>query len=340
MAKKETLQASDILRDIRGGNYKPVYCLMGEESYYIDEITNELMSRVLTEDEKVFNEVVLYGADVSAADIINEARFYPSFANHRVVLVREAQLVRDLDKLSLYMQNIMSTTILILNYRNGKIDGRLQVAKEISRKGVLFESAKIYDNQVAGWINSWLQVKGFTIESKASEMLGEFLGCDLARIVKELEKLLIVQPKDQMRITADLVERNIGISKEYNNFELLRAIIARDALKANRIVNYFRDNPRNNPLVVTSTVLYNYFSKLMLCYYVPQKNDRAIMEALGLKSQFQVRDYTAGLKIFSALKCMQIIAHIRECDAKSKGVRNPATTDHELLRELIFRILH
>lgn len=340
MAKKETLSAASLIADIRNRHFKPLYCLMGEENYYIDEITHALMESVLSEDERAFNEVVLYGADVNAEQIIGEACYYPSFAEHRVVLVREAQLVRDFEKLASYLQKPLPTTILILIYRNGKLDGRKQASKEISRNGVLYESTRLYDNQVAGWISSWLQVKGYTIEAKASEMLGEFLGTDLARIVKELEKLLIVQPKGQMRVTADAVERNIGISKEFNNFELLRAVIQRDIVKANRIVNYFRDNPRNNPLVVTTTVLFNYFSKLMLCYYLPDKSDRSIMEALGLKGLFQVRDYTMGIRVYSALKTMQIIGDLRLCDAKSKGVGNPATSDYELLRELIYKIMH
>lgn len=340
MAKKEALTAASILQSIRNRQFAPVYILMGEENFFIDEITDALMNTVLTEDEKAFNEVVLYGADVTVNDIINEARFYPSFSNHRVVLIKEAQMVRELDKLVHYVQKPLSSTILILNYRNGKLDGRTKLSTEVSRNGVLFESKKLYDNQVAGWISSYLQIKGQTIDPKAAAMLSEFLGTDLSRIVKELDKLVIVQKGSNSRITPDLVEKNIGISKEFNNFELLKSIVMRDVLKANRIINYFRDNPKSNPIVVTNTVLYNYFSKLMLCYYLPDKSEANVTRALGFKSSFQTKDYMIGMKSFSALKTMQIIAMIRTCDAKSKGVANYSGSTYDLLRELVFKILH
>lgn len=340
MAKKEALTSVSILQSIRNRVFAPVYILMGEENYFIDEITNVLMDTVLTEDEKAFNEVVLYGADVTVTDIINEARFYPSFANHRVVLVKEAQLVKELDKLVHYVQKPLVSTVLILNYRNGKLDGRTKLSAEVSRSGVLFESKKLYDNQVAGWISSYLQVKGQTIDPKAAAMLSEFLGTDLSRIVKELDKLIIVQKGSNSRITPDLVERNIGISKEFNNFELLKSIVSRDVLKANRIVNYFRDNPKSNPIVVTNTVLFNYFSKLMLCYYLPDKSEMGVTRALGFKTSFQSKDYLIGMKAFSALKTMQVIGLIRTCDAKSKGVGNYSGSSYDLLRELVFKILH
>lgn len=340
MAKKETLTFASIMTAIQKREYAPVYVLMGEENYFIDQITHALMTTVLTQDEKDFNEVVLYGADVTAQDIINEARFYPSFADRRVVLVKEAQLVKDLDKLAVYMQQVMPSTVLIINYRNGKLDGRTKFAGEVGKHGVLFESKKLYDNQVAGWISSYLQTKGQTIDPKAAAMLADFLGTDLSRIVKELDKLTIVQNGSGGRITPDLIEKNIGISKEFNNFELLKAVVTKDVLKANRIVNYFRDNPKSNPIVVTNTVLYNYFSKLMLCYYLPDKTENGVIKGLGLKGSFQAKDYMEGMRRYSALKTMQIIGIIRECDARSKGVGNYSNTTHDLLRETIYKILH
>ena len=338
MAKETTYE--EIARDLKNRIYKPVYYLMGEESYYIDRISEYIAQTVLNENEKEFNQTILYGADTDIATIINAAKRYPMMSKYQVVIVKEAQGVKNIDELSYYLQKPLESTILMLCHKHGVLDRRKKLAAEIEKVGVLFESKKIKDAQLTGFITSYLKRKSIEIEPKASEMMAEFVGTDLSRMAGELEKLIITLPKGQKRITPEQIEQNIGISKDYNNYELRNALIIKDVFKANQIIKYFEENPKTNPLQMTLSVLFNFFSNLMLAYYAPEKSEQGIAAQLGLKSPWQSKDYLAAMRKYSGVKVMQIIGEIRYCDAKSKGVGNSSLGDGELLRELVYKILH
>ena len=338
MAKETTYE--EIARDLKNRIYKPVYYLMGEESYYIDRISEYIAQTVLNENEKEFNQTILYGADTDIATIINAAKRYPMMSKYQVVIVKEAQGVKNIDELSYYLQKPLESTILVLCHKHGVLDRRKKLAAEIEKVGVLFESKKIKDAQLTGFITSYLKRKSIEIEPKASEMMAEFVGTDLSRMAGELEKLIITLPKGQKRITPEQIEQNIGISKDYNNYELRNALIIKDVFKANQIIKYFEENPKTNPLQMTLSVLFNFFSNLMLAYYAPEKSEQGIAAQLGLKSPWQSKDYLAAMRKYSGVKVMQIIGEIRYCDAKSKGVGNSSLGDGELLRELVYKILY
>lgn len=338
MAKEVTYE--EIVRNLKNEIYSPIYFLMGEEDYYIDRISDYLVNHALTETEKEFNLTVLYGADTDIATVINAAKRYPMMSKYQVVVVKEAQHLRNIEELTYYLQKPLASTILVFCYKHGALDRRKKITAEIEKAGVLFESKKLKEAQLPGFISSYLKRKQVEIEPKASEMMAEFVGADLNRMAGELEKLIITLPAGQKRITPELIERNIGISKDYNNFELRNALIAKDVLKANQIVKYFEENPKNNPLQVTLAVLFNFFANLMLAYYAPEKTDQGIATQLGLRSPWQSKDYMIAMQKYSGVKVMQIIGAIRECDAKSKGIGNPSTPDGELLRSLVYMILH
>ena len=338
MAKEVTYE--EIVRNLKNEVYSPIYFLMGEEDYYIDRISDYLVNHALTETEKEFNLTVLYGADTDIATVINAAKRYPMMSKYQVVVVKEAQHLRNIEELTYYLQKPLASTILVFCYKHGALDRRKKITAQIEKAGVLFESKKLKEAQLPGFISSYLKRKQVEIEPKASEMMAEFVGADLNRMVGELEKLIITLPAGQKRITPELIERNIGISKDYNNFELRNALIAKDVLKANQIVKYFEENPKNNPLQVTLAVLFNFFANLMLAYYAPEKTDQGIAAQLGLRSPWQSKDYMIAMQKYSGVKVMQIIGAIRECDAKSKGIGNPSTPDGELLRSLVYMILH
>lgn len=330
----------EIVRDVKNGVYVPIYFLMGEEDYYIDRISEYIADRVLTEAEKEFNLTMLYGADTDIATIINSAKRYPMMSKYQIVMVKEAQNLKNLDELTYYLQKPLMSTILVFCYKHGVLDRRKKLAAEIEKAGILFESKKLKDAQLSGFISSYLKRKRVDIEPKASEMMAEFVGADLNRMAGELEKLVITLPDGCSRITPEQIERNIGISKDYNNFELRNALITKDVLKANLIVKYFNNNMKNNPLQVTLAVLFGFFSNLMLTYYAPGKSEQEIASFLGLRSPWQAKDYLAAMKKYSGVKVMQIIGEIRLCDAKSKGVKNSSVSDGDLLRELIYFIMH
>lgn len=338
MAKEITYE--EIVRNLKNRVYSPVYFLMGEEDYYIDRISDYIMDTVLSEVEKEFNLTVLYGADTDMAGVINAAKRYPMMSEHQVIVVKEAQGLKGMEDLVYYLQKPLLSTILVFCYKHGALDRRKKITAEIEKAGVLFESKKLKDTQLPGFISSFLKRKKVEIEPKASEMIAEFVGTDLNRLAGELEKLIITLPPGATRITPEQIERNIGISKDYNNFELRSALIEKDVLKANRIVKYFNDNPKNNPLQLTLAVLFNFFSNLMLAYYAPEKTEQGIAAQLGLRSPWQSREYMAAMRRYKGIKVMQIIEAIRTCDAKSKGIDNSSMSDGDLLKELVYVILH
>jgi DNA polymerase-3 subunit delta len=311
---------------------------MGEEPYYIDRISDYIEQNVLAEEEKGFNQMVLYGRDVTIEDIVSNAKRFPMMAERQVVIVKEAQdLSRNIEKLVSYAQNPQPTTVLVFNYKYKKIDKRKALYKELKKTGVVFESKKLYDNQVPDWIRRVLAPKGYTISPKAAQMLVEFLGTDLSKVNNELEKLKLIIPQGQ-QITPEIIEENIGISKDYNNFELRKAVGEVNRVKAYRIINYFADNPKDNPTVVTIALLYNFFSQLLQLHGLNDKSPRAVASSLRINPYF-ANEYISAARNYPMRRVSQVIAVLREFDVKSKGVGANALPQSDLLKELMVKIM-
>src|ERR1035437_728034 len=342
-----------IIIDLKNKVYHPVYFLMGEEPYFIDAISDYIEKNVLDDGEKEFNQTVVYGGETNIASVIGTAKRYPMMSNYQVVIVKEAQNMKGLtptpsskaesseDKkfpLELYIDNPQKTTILVFCHKYKTIDMRTAFAKNLSKRAVVLKSDKMYDNKVPAWVENFIKGKNYSIEPRASQLLTEFLGNDLSKIAKEVEKLMINLPPN-IQITADHIQQYIGISKEYNNFELQAAIGKRDALRANRIINYFASNPKDNPLVMTVALLAGYFSKLLVYHYLPDKSQNNVASALKV-NPFFVKDYTVAASNYPPKKTMDIISLLRQYDLRSKGFDGNSTDEGELLKELVFRIIH
>jgi DNA polymerase-3 subunit delta len=327
-----------ISADIKNKIYHPVYLLQGDEPFFIDALTNLIEDSVLTDTEREFNQYVVYGRDTDTGTIIDMARRFPMMANYQVVIVKEAQDVDKLENLQPYIEKPQSSTILVLAHKYKKIDKRKGFAKSVEKAGVLFDSAKLYDNQVPAWINEQIRAKGHSIKPEATQLLSEYLGADLSRISNELEKLLINLPEGTP-IDGSLIERNIGISKDYNIFELQNALGSKDIKKANRIINYFAANTKQNPTIVVIAVLFGFFMKLMFYHQLKDKSKNAAASALGV-NPFFMKDYTQAAENYSLQKSRAVIGLLREYDLRVKGINNGSTDESELLRELVFRILH
>ncbi len=331
-------EVKQLVTDIKNGNLKPIYFLMGEEPYYIDKISDYIEANILAEEEKGFNQMVLYGRDVSIDDIVGNAKRYPMMAERQVVIIKEAQdLSRTIEKLVDYVNNPQPTTVLVVNYKYKKLDKRKALYKSIKKNGVVYESKKLYENQVADWIRRILSSRDYTISPKAAQMLVEFLGTDLSKINNELEKLQIVLPKGS-QISPEIIEENIGISKDFNNFELRKAVGVKDAVKAYQIANYFSDNPKDNPMVVTVSLLFNFFSQLLHFHGLNDKSPRSVASALKISPYF-VNEYIASARNYPMRKVSKVISILREFDVKSKGVGSNAVPQGDLLKELLVRIL-
>lgn len=332
----------EISKDIKGRKYKPIYFLNGEEPYFIDRITDMIENQVLPEEEKSFNLTVVYGNDVTMTTVTDTARRFPMMAERQVVVVREAQNIRDFDNLLPYIDHFQPSTILLFAYKNKKADKRKNVFKKLNTSPhcAWFDSNKLYENKIPDWIIGYCKEKSYRITPKAAGILAESLGTDLSRVANELDKLSLLLPSGG-EIKEELVEQHTGISKEFNTFELQTAIIRKDYLKANRIVRYFEANPKNNPLVLTIATIFKYFLNLLTYHYQKKStpNIQEMSRILGINSYF-MKDYTEGAQIYNAVKCARIISLLREYDMKSKGVGNAGSSDGELLKELIFKIMH
>jgi DNA polymerase-3 subunit delta len=325
-----------IISSIQQGDIKPIYFLMGEEAYFIDAISDFIEDTVLTEEERGFNQTVFYGRDVTIEDIVGSAKRFPMMAERQVIIVKEAQdLSRTIENLVPYVNNLQPSTVLVFCYKYKKLDARKKLAKAIKKVGVVMESKKIYDNQIPKWIDSTLAAQGHSITPKAAVMLSEFLGTDLGKINNELNKLRSVIAKGA-QITPELVEENIGISKDYNNFELLKAVGSKNIKKSFAITNYFEQNPKNNPLVVTVATLYGFFVKMLKYHSLSDK--QAAAKALGV-SPFFIDDYHVAGKNYPMRKVSAIISNLQETDVKSKGVGSNAS-DGDLLKELLVKIFN
>ena len=332
-------EALKIVNDIKGGTIHPIYFFMGEEAYYIDKLTEYIEDAILTEDEKGFNQSVVYGKDVSIEEVISSARRYPMMAERQVVIVKEAQeLSRTIDKLESYAENPQPTTVLVFAYKYKTLDKRKKITKLLDKSGVVFESKKLYENQVGDWIKRVLSGKGYTIEPKAAAMLVEFLGNDLSRINNELEKLAIILPKGSM-ITPNIIEDNIGISKDYNVFELRKAIGERDQLKAYKIADYFSQNPKDNPLVMTTGLVFGFFSQILQYHGLKDKSPANAAKILRVNPYF-MKDYDIALRNYPMKKVSSIVATLRDIDIKSKGVGANAIPQSDLLKEMLVKIFN
>jgi DNA polymerase-3 subunit delta len=331
-----------VMKELKEHHYKPVYYLMGEESYYIDKVSDWIAENVLQPEERDFNQTVLFASDVNASQIVDAAKRYPMMAQYQVLIVKEAQNLKNIEPLEKYLKQPMASTILVMCHKNGKIDGRKrEYVKAIQQAGVLMESKKLYDRELPPFIEKYLSARGASIDPKSTQIIADSIGPDLSRLTSELDKLLLAMPEEDRRVTPQLVEDQIGVSKDYNAFELRDAIVNRNILKANRIIKYFDDNPKAGSLYALLPMVFNFFQNLMLAYYCPQKGSQEALAAwLDMKSPWGARDYMTAMRNYSGMKVMQIIGKIREIDAKSKGLDNPNTPPGDLMKELIFFTFH
>lgn len=341
------MSAADIIKDIKARKFKPVYLLHGEEPYYIDQIIHYMEEHILNDMEKGFNQTVLYGKDTDMATIMNAAKRFPMMSDYQLIVVKEAQDLKwakeaegsskQAEFVLSYFEKPLPSTILVLGYKYGNFDKRKKIYKAIDKNGVVFQSDLVRDYKLAQWIDELVKEKGYKIAPQASALMAEYLGADLSKIANEVEKLLLNIGKDTT-IDTDIVQKNIGISKEYNVFELQKALAVRNVLKCNQIINYFGDNPKANPMVMVMANLSAYFTKILKYHYLPNKGDAA--KELGVNPYF-VKDFETAARSYSLPKTFEIIGLLREYDLKSKGVDSTGnTTDGELLKELLFKMLH
>ncbi len=328
----------EIIGNLQKKIYHPIYFLMGEETYFIDKISDYITDNVLTDAEKGFNQTVLYGKDIEPDAIMANARRFPMMSNYQVIIVREAQNIKKIEDLEPYAKNPLNSTILVINYKYKTLDKRKTFAKLIEQKGVLFESKKIYENQLPTWISSYLKTQHYTITPQAAAMISEYLGADLSKVANELDKLIISLPQGT-QITPDHVEKNIGISKEFNVYELQNALGERDLLKTNRIINYFGANPASSPVPVVISSLFSYFTKILTYHFLEDKSQNNVASVLQVHPFF-VKTYLVAAKNYNIKKLVEVISILREYDMRSKGFGNNAASPADLQREMVYRILH
>lgn len=342
MADTKIVTYEGIMQDLQARKFRPVYYLMGEESYYIDKISDWIADNVLQPEERDFNQTVMFGSDVTASQVADAARRYPMMAEYQVLIVKEAQAIRSTDALEKYFKSPMKSTILVMCHKNGAIDGRKrEYVKSIREAGVLFESKKLRERELPAFIESYLRQRNVGIDPKSTQLIADSIGADLSRLTSEMDKVILSLPETDRRVTPQVVEDQIGVSKDFNGFELRDAIINRNVFKANQIIKYFDENPKAGSIYSFLPMLFNFFQNLMIAYYAPKKQSQeGVAEWLELRTPWAAKDYMIGMRNYTGMKVMQIISKIREIDAKSKGLDNPNTPPGELMKELIFYILH
>jgi len=352
-------EVNQILLDLKRKIFKPIYFLSGEEAYYIDLISDYIERNVLEEGDREFNQNVVYGKDADLVSILGLAKQFPMMSEYQVVIVKEAQNIKELNKSAggdegskssksvsstavqqflNYINNPQPTTILVFAFKYKSIDKRSAVAKALQKQAIFLETSKLYDNQIPDWITNYVKDKNYFINPKASFLLAEFLGNDLSKITGEISKLLINVPEGK-EITPELVQDNIGISKDYNVFELQDALAKKDILKANRIINYFSANEKEHPSVLVISSLFSYFTKILKYHFIPDKSKFAAAQALGV-NPFFVEGYAKAAANYNTNKLKHIFSYLKEIDLKTKGVENSTISHGELFKELIFKILH
>ncbi|MDR2474071.1 MAG: DNA polymerase III subunit delta [Tannerella sp.] len=342
MAKKE-LTFEELKKEIESKRFSPVYVLMGEEPYFIDAIEEAIEQNALNDDEREFNLLQFYGADAKTdvEKIIIAARQIPMTGERQLVVVKEAQNLNKIEGLSAYIKHPAPKTIFVICHKYKKIDGRKSLLTEAKKTGIVFESNKIYDNQMADFIMKFMKQKDFSIDFKAAQMLVDCIGTDISRLSKEADKLnIILSEGDSRKITPEIIEKNIGISKDYNTFELVSAVAAKNFLKACRIADYFVKNDKTNPIQMVLPNLYNFFANMMICIYAGSRSEREIMNTLKIQWSFLATDYVMGITRYNAMQCYNNIHEIRLADARSKGVGDKSADDGEIYKELLFKMMH
>lgn len=347
MAKTEAATRQQIELKIREKKFYPIYLLMGEEPFYIDKISDAILANALTEEERDFNLTIFYGNETTMTDVILACRRYPVMSERQVIILREAQALKnknDIELLQYYAEKPQTSTILVICFKGGTLKSAA-LTKALGKKlengettGVIFDSKRIPEYNIGSAISEYIRSIGCTIEEKAQALLIEYVGNDMSRLAKEIDKLKLISPNG-IRITTDMVEKNIGVSKEFNNFELIKAIASRNKVKAFTIVQYFTENPSKGPTPLISILLFNFFSNLLIAYYTRTTDERVLMTALRLKSPYALKDYRLGMPNYNASKCLYIITAIREFDAQSKGIRSNKN-EYVLLKELMTKIFN
>ena len=339
-----------ILKELSKGKYSTVYYLMGDEPFFIDSIADYIRENALPEEARDFNQIVLYGNETSMSEVIQRARAYPMGSDRQVIIVKEAQhlMKRDSESgptspseiLSSYLLHPQPSTVLVFCHKHGSLDKRKKVVAVIEKNGLMFESKKVRDEDLPQFVEEWLSEQKLRMTPKAISMLCESVGADLSRLNSELNKLITALPEGVREITPEFIEEHIGISKDFNIFEFRDAIINKNIQKANQIASYYESNPKTYPMQLITAAIFPYFANLMLAFYSPDKTDKGIADQLDLKSTWGVRDYTTGMRNYTATQTMKIISTIRKFDAKSKGVDATSNSGEGLLKELLFMILH
>jgi DNA polymerase-3 subunit delta len=335
-AAKE-MNSDEIIRKLKSNEVSPVYFLHGEEPYYIDEISDHLEHQLLNETEKAFNQTVLYGKETDVYAVINAARRFPMMSDRQLVMVKEAQNMKEMEKLQAYIENPLSSTILVICHKYKKMDGRSKMLKMAKEKFVVFESAPIPDYKVNEWILGYCKTRNISIQPIACAMLTDFLGNELSKIANEINKILI-NIKDHSEITAQHVERYVGVSKEFNTFELINAIGQGNFVKAQKIVGHFASNPKENSIIPVLSTLYNFFSKLIALHESKDYSERNAAAVTGVPP-FIAKEYIRAAKLYPMPKCIQVIGYLHQFDLKSKGVGSGNVPDGSLLKELVFMIM-
>lgn len=336
--------AESILSDLRNKKFAPVYFLQGEETFYIDQISDYIENNVLSEAEKGFNQTILYGRDAPMNVVLTNAKRFPMMAERQVVMVKEAQNIPDINKevgqkiLCDYLENPVASTILVFCHKNKTLDKRKALGKIVEKRAIALTTKKLYDNQVPAWVEGYLRSKGFSATHKAVQMLSDSIGANLERLANEIDKILI-NYKEPVQIDEQVVQKYVGISKDYNVFELQKALTTKDVFKANQIVNYFEANPKKNPLLPVIAILFSFYSKLLVAHHSKDKSERNLASQLRV-SPFFVKDYLTALRHYSLAKVIENIHLIQQADLHSKGVDNTSTSEGQLLKELIFRLMH
>lgn len=341
MAEPKNVSFDGVMKELKQRIFAPIYYLMGDEAYYIDLIADYIAENVLNDTERDFNQTILYGPDVTMAQVVDIARRYPMMAEHQVIIVKEAQGLNNYEALEAYLNNPQSSTILVFCHKNGSLDKRKRVAAMVASVGVLFESKKLRERDLPTFIERYLRERGVEIENKSLHLIADDIGPDLHRLTSELDKLVLALDNNNRIVTPEVVEKQIGVSKDFNGFELRDALVNKNIFKANQIVKYFDENPRSGGLFALMPLIYKFFQNLLIAHYCPQKDSpEALAKWLELKNSWATKDYLTGMRNYNAMKVVQIISKIREIDAKSKGLDNPNTPQGELLSELIYFILH
>ena len=339
------VDANQILTELKGGKYRPVYFLQGEEAFYIDQISDYIEKNALEESQKGFNQVILYGRDIDMNVVIQNARRFPMMSERQVVIIKEAQDLKDLGKeaeaklLMDYITNPLPSTILVFCHKNKVLDGRKALAKTIDKNAVLLTTKKLYDNKIPAWISDYVKDRGYRIGVKATALLAESVGSDLAPLSNEIEEIIINVPAKGSEITEDHIQKFVGISKDYNVFELQKALTIKDVVKANRIINYFAQDPKGNPVIPTITVLFTFYSKLLTAHHQQDKSERNLASVLKV-NPFFVKDYITGIRNYNLSATVNCIRFLKDADLQSKGIKGGSMKDEDIMKELVFKLLH